>query len=677
MPGMTALTVATVAVAIVLILLVRTVARSASALERQILALREQTAAKSAELRDALADMLRLVQQTEQDRLAATAAAASQAGQFVEQMNLRLADVSLDIRNQAIDVRELIRAHSSAGRKDFEGRFSELTKALDTRPALAQILDSVHELSSQVTESQVRADRLSGEVSDGSARLTVLSEQVGGMAAMLSEVPSQVRELSSQVTESQARADRLSGEVSGGSARLTVLSEQVGGMAAMLSEVPSQVRELSSQVTESQARADRLSGEVSGGSARLTALSEQVGGIADAFPSQVSALIHPLSGRITELSGKTQVLADMVGSVLRKPPRDLPIDVTVLERYTEAEMIALAETLATLRPLVPYPRWHFDADWANPDLAFQLRQWLWQYFNSRQAEGAVVVGWHHGTRLRLYLGNDLSRQIYIAGSIDPNEFAFLDRFLQPGMTFLDVGANEGIYSVFAASRVGAEGTVWAFEPSRRELDRLRCNLEINNLKVRVFPLALADCSGHGELRVAGYEHEGQNTLGAFVYAGVEVARTEPIDLMRLDDVVEQNPPVRLDVIKVDVEGAELRLFRGARATLGRYRPVLLFEASDAALRQQGASCEELLDHLRAQQYDLYEFDRNSGLPAPATLAAYSANMIAVPAGQSLPEAVYGSWPGGLKPARRARSPQPVLRRKTGKVGGFLPSPRSK
>jgi FkbM family methyltransferase len=355
-------------------------------------------------------------------------------------------------------------------------------------------------------------------------------------------------------------------------------------------------------------------------------------------------LIQPLSGSIAELSGKTEVLADMVESVVRKPPRDLPIDVTILEKYTEGEIVTLAEALATLRPLVPYPRWHFDCDWANPDLAFQLRQWLWHYFDTRQAEGAVVVGWHHGTRLRLYLGNDLSRQIYIAGSVDPNEFAFLDRFLQPGMTFLDIGANEGIYSVFAARRVGAEGTVWAFEPSRRELDRLRCNLELNGLQVRVFPLALADSAGRADLRVAGYGHEGQNTLGAFAYAGVEVARTEPVDLMRLDDVVEQNPLGRLDAIKVDVEGAELRLFRGATATLRRFRPVLLFEASDAALRLQGASCEALFDHLRNQQYDLYAFDRHSGLPAPATPGAQTENMIAVPAGQSLPAAVYRSWP---------------------------------
>ena len=82
----------------------------------------------------------------------------------------------------------------------------------------------------------------------------------------------------------------------------------------------------------------------------------------------------------------------------------------------------LAESLAVLRPLVPYPEWRFDADWYNPDLSFQIRQRLWQYFADRGCEVPVRVSWHSGTHLCLYLNNDLSRQIFIAGCADPNEF---------------------------------------------------------------------------------------------------------------------------------------------------------------------------------------------------------------------------------------------------------------
>ena len=81
-------------------------------------------------------------------------------------------------------------------------------------------------------------------------------------------------------------------------------------------------------------------------------------------------------------------------------------------------------------------------------------------------------------------------------------YHFPIRFLEPGMTFRDAGANEGIYSVFAARLLGAEGTVWAFDPSQRELSRLARNLELNDLQVRVFPVALADQTGQAEMMVA-------------------------------------------------------------------------------------------------------------------------------------------------------------------------------
>jgi FkbM family methyltransferase len=366
--------------------------------------------------------------------------------------------------------------------------------------------------------------------------------------------------------------------------------------------------------------------------AKIDGLSERIGEDRE-FQSQVTRQATVLSTRI----------ADAVEAITRKPLNDFPIDSARLEMKTEKEILALAESLTVVRPLVPYPKWRFDADLNNPDLAFLLRRRLWQYFSDRKREGPIITRWHHGTRLCVYLGNDLSRQIYVAGCIEPNEFAFLDRYLKAGMTFFDAGANDGIYTVFAAERVGREGVVYTFEPSQREMSRLRHNLALNQLSARIFPMALADFNGTAELDVAGYGHEGLNTLGAFAY-DVEGGRQEMVEVARLDDVIDREPVERLDAIKIDVEGAELRLLRGAEATLRRYRPVLIFEASEASLRHQGSSVEELLEYLRAHDYALYLFDPYSGLPAPATSGAYSDNMIATPIGISLPEAVYKPWP---------------------------------
>jgi FkbM family methyltransferase len=387
------------------------------------------------------------------------------------------------------------------------------------------------------------------------------------------------------------------------------------------------------QAREGQAEIQKMRHEISGQIASQSA--------AQAYDS--SRILEGVNGLHAAAITLLERVADTVELILRKDSHSCPIDTSLLETKTEDELIAMAESFAFLRPLVPYPKWRFDADFGNPDLAFEFRRWLWQYFNGRKREGLIAIPWHYGTRLRLFLGNDMSRQIYIAGCVDPNEFAFLDHVLEPGMTFLDAGANDGFYTIFAAKRVGSQGTVWAFEPSGREVGRLRHNLELNRLAARIFPLALADSSGQAELRVGAYEHAGHNTLGAFAYQ-TEMESKELVEVRRLDEVVSENPLARLDVIKIDVEGAELRLLRGAVETLRKYRPVLLFEVSEGSLKHQDGSPEELLAFLRSENYLIYTFDRVTGLPAPAAPRVFGENMIGYPSEKPMPATSSWSWP---------------------------------
>ena len=315
-----------------------------------------------------------------------------------------------------------------------------------------------------------------------------------------------------------------------------------------------------------------------------------------------------------------------------------------LEEETPSQVLEMANRLAVLRPLVPYPGWHFDADWRNPEMAFRVRQSIWTYFNRRKLAPALDVGWHHGTRARIYPGNDLSRQLFIAGCIDPNEFVLLDKLLLPGMVFLDVGANEGLYSLFASVRVGPSGSVWAFEPSKREIERIAANLELNNLRnVHSLPIALADRDGEGSLLIAGYEHEGHNTLGGFVYDTV-LQEEYLVPLRRLDSVVDEWKIDRVDFIKIDVEGAELKVLAGAQETLQRCRPLILFEANSPALQQQGADNRELIRFLTDRRFRIYVCDPATGFPALAEEGCFSDNMLAVPDERTLPGSVFRSTP---------------------------------
>jgi hypothetical protein len=154
---------------------------------------------------------------------------------------------------------------------------------------------------------------------------------------------------------------------------------------------------------------------------------------------------------------------------------------------------------------------------------------------------------------------------------------------------------------------------------------------------------LADEDGEGQLLVAGYQHEGHNTLGAFIYDSV-LQQEETVALRRLDTIVADRQIGRVDLIKLDVEGAEFRVLTGARATLERFRPIVIFEANDQALQTLGSNRDEVVKFLASQGYRVYLFDPETGCPAPAAEGCFSENMIAVPAERQLPESVFSPVP---------------------------------
>jgi FkbM family methyltransferase len=368
----------------------------------------------------------------------------------------------------------------------------------------------------------------------------------------------------------------------------------------------------------------------------------------DVLPNSVGALQRAL-GEIqestiqlnTRLEASSATQGERLAEIRANMPAPKPAyedPVPFIEAMSEPEVLRIAEALTFVRPLTPYPNWYFDVDWPNTDLGYRIRRSIWTYFNRRKTFAALDVPWYGGLKLRMYLGNDQSRQQFVAGCLDPNEFTLLDKLLAPGMVFLDAGANEGFYTVFASRRVGETGSVWAFEPSRREMDRLTANVRLNGLaNVRSFCVALADEDTEAEFLVAGEEHSGHNTLGHFVYeSGLNVRVCVPI--RRLDSVLQESPLERLDFLKVDVEGAELRVLSGARDTLRKFRPYILLEMNDPSLKAQGGSRERLIQLLESHDYSLYLFDPATGLPVPAFEGRYGDNMLAVPVERNLPKA---------------------------------------
>ena len=296
---------------------------------------------------------------------------------------------------------------------------------------------------------------------------------------------------------------------------------------------------------------------------------------------------------------------------------------------------AYAALLAPRRPrLVLKPDWHFAEEYYGQRRWMACRRGaLWEEAAARNIVIPLTLPWHDKTIVNVTLGNDNSLCLYVCGSFEPNEFAFLDQVLKPGMVFFDVGANDGYFTLFAARRLGPAGRVIAVEPSTRERVNLQCNVEANRLtNVTVVPLALGVAPGTASLRLAKGTHSGHNTLGNFAHDGVQMDSFEEVKVDALDAVATRLGLARVDFIKIDVEGAEASVIDGAREVLRQMRPTLLLEINEMALQAQQRSAERLLGTLRHEfDYEILIFSPESGLlEARVNNQPLSANIVARP-----------------------------------------------
>jgi FkbM family methyltransferase len=197
------------------------------------------------------------------------------------------------------------------------------------------------------------------------------------------------------------------------------------------------------------------------------------------------------------------------------------------------------------------------------------------------------------------LWNDVMSRFVLRGVFEPREKRFVERYLRPQMTVLDIGAHNGFYALLASRRIGPAGSVIAFEPSPRERRRLRWNVRLNRLKnIRVEPLALGNAPGHADLFVVRGSQTGFNSLRP-PSIDQPIAQI-PVRQTTLDDYLRARPIGAVDFMKIDVEGGEREVIRGATGFLSRRpRPVIMCEIEDVRTAAWGYNATEIVTLLRA------------------------------------------------------------------------------
>jgi len=174
-----------------------------------------------------------------------------------------------------------------------------------------------------------------------------------------------------------------------------------------------------------------------------------------------------------------------------------------------------------------------------------------------------------------------------------------------GGTFLDVGTNAGSYTYLAAVAVGPTGCVHAIEAAPQTAQRLRADLQANGLTDRVVLHEVAVADSPGEMRL-------QHAPGALPHGMryLDPAATVGGDLVRVTTVDELLPDLRADVVKIDVEGADLRVLYGMSKALTTHPPKLVVvEVIDHQLQRFGDSAAGLIAFMREVGYEPREISR--------------------------------------------------------------------
>ncbi len=237
----------------------------------------------------------------------------------------------------------------------------------------------------------------------------------------------------------------------------------------------------------------------------------------------------------------------------------------------------------------------------------------WDSYQARRPD-RVVTATIDGITYELHLNELIDSSIYYTGAFEPHITAAIQRLVHPGDVVLDIGANIGCHALRMAKLAGPSGRVVAFEPMPWARQKLERNIPLNGFaNVDVVARALSDKTQreHVHFRSSwlvgptGRSSEDPKSAGEHV-----------VEFARLDDVLAEKGITRVDFIKLDVDGFEFKVLRGARRLLEEQHPSILMELGAYTLEAAGDDIREMTHYLVELGYRFYR--ETTFMPWPST-----------------------------------------------------------
>ena len=190
------------------------------------------------------------------------------------------------------------------------------------------------------------------------------------------------------------------------------------------------------------------------------------------------------------------------------------------------------------------------------------------------------------------------------------------QYIPKDACIIDVGAHAGQFTKMFLN-IQPNAHIHAFEPASYTRSILSCMKSLHRLNnVTIVPLGLGDKTSELTLNIpiksSGSLGYGLSHIGEIKEDEKRLTYQETISIITLDDYIKDNNVERVDFIKADIEGWELRMLAGASKTLKKHKPVLFLEINDQFLGRAGDSAKTMLDFLRDHKYDIFILDNNDG-----------------------------------------------------------------
>lgn len=208
--------------------------------------------------------------------------------------------------------------------------------------------------------------------------------------------------------------------------------------------------------------------------------------------------------------------------------------------------------------------------------------------------------------------------LFVNGDLEPGTTEFLQKNLKDGDVYIDIGANVGTTTLVAASVVGNSGIVLCFEPNKRTYKALTENIKINKFNnILSKQCALGD--SNGVVYFSSGDNDDMNRI-------TEDRIGNTVQLATLDSYTQHLNKIRL--IKIDVEGYELRVLRGAILTLAK-TDIVLFESIEKNAQNYGFRIRDILDFFQSHNFRIMDMSLGSEYHDDENFFLYPANLVAV------------------------------------------------